>query len=277
MFELLYKQSCPKPGDVINEDRYRADSGLLAVADGAGGAGIFSGEWADYLLNNLPDNPLNDAIELAAWLNQIWTPFFEEYETKNLEPDIRSKFLDEGSLSTLVAVWTKKQGADNDLLLRWISYGDSVILIIDPKEGIRESSISDLRVFSESPNLINWNSEPVTGAFSAREHTVSQGTYVLLCSDALGQYLLLTNELTRENGGMAGQLEAIRQMPFRLANQLDALERAGYGKSNWMEEVLQPLMAAAENESAFKEYMYDLLNRNLIAPDDYTFLVAKVL
>ena len=133
MLETVRAQSCPKPGEVINEDHYRID-GLLAVADGAGGAGIFSGEWSEYLLKNLPEQPIQDQNGLSEWLERIWELFFEEHEKLNLEADIRNKFLNEGSLSTLSAVWTV-QKEDDSVSLHWLSYGDSVILIIDPEKG----------------------------------------------------------------------------------------------------------------------------------------------
>ncbi len=275
MLETVRAQSCPKPGEVINEDHYRID-GLLAVADGAGGAGIFSGEWSEYLLKNLPEQPIQDQNGLSEWLERIWELFFEEHEKLNLEADIRNKFLNEGSLSTLSAVWTV-QKEDDSVSLHWLSYGDSVILIIDPEKGIIENSISDMRVFAEPPNLLNWNTEPIKGAMIHANTSVMKGMSVLLCTDALGQYLLLTNALAGESAENAGQLDAIRQMPFRLANLLEQIERSGIVKENWVEQVLNPLVAAAENESNFKTHMYDLLNRGLIAPDDYTFVFAKLL
>jgi hypothetical protein len=65
-------------------------------------------------------------------------------------------------------------------------------------------------------------------------------------------------------------------MPFRLANLLERLEQAGVAQDSWIEKILNPLVESAKNAERFKEYMYDLENRGFIAPDDYTFVFAKV-
>ena len=52
-----------------NEDAGRADdgAGLWAVADGAGGTGMYVGEWAEHLVRQVPAGPLGGLPELPDW------------------------------------------------------------------------------------------------------------------------------------------------------------------------------------------------------------------
>ncbi len=64
-----------------NEDSFRAadEAGIWAVADGAGGTGIYAGEWAQHLTQQITDVPFRNVVELAHWLDGHWEGFFNTY------------------------------------------------------------------------------------------------------------------------------------------------------------------------------------------------------
>jgi hypothetical protein len=273
MSKTVLIQSIPKPNETVSEDRFRVEENLLAVADGAGGTGIFAGEWAAYLLENLPDAPFVTPKDVDTWLEGIWEVFYNQYESQCANGDIRSKFLEEGSFATLATVWLSK--AKSGYQAHYRIFGDSVVLLFHPQNGLEFCSHPDLRIFAESPDLLNWKEAPRLDALMLGNFPIATNSILLLCSDALEQYLLLTHALYREKThGEAGQLPQLRAMPVRLSALLESLENAKYGDKDWLKEVLFPLQQASKSEKDFKTYLYDLVQKGHLATDDYTLVAA---
>ena len=132
----------------INEDAALATSDYIAVSDGAGGGGLFADKWSQYLIQNLPSEPVTDFKGLDKWIDGIWEPFYNDCESKAKKEGglFLKKFYDEGSFATLVAVWKSVQ---------WISYGDSVAFCYDFKTGLLQHSFGKLSEFNNPPYLIN--------------------------------------------------------------------------------------------------------------------------
>ena len=55
----------------INEDATVSRPGLIAVADGAGGGGLFAERWSRYLVDHIPNEPIRLAEELDDWIEGI--------------------------------------------------------------------------------------------------------------------------------------------------------------------------------------------------------------
>jgi serine/threonine protein phosphatase PrpC len=276
MIEILRKHSCSKKGEVENEDHYRAQSNLLVVADGAGGAGIYSGEWSEYLVNIIPDQPVINPAELEDLLDSKWEDFFNNCREKSADQDVRAKFLNEGSYSTLSAVWLSDLD-EHGAKLDYLAIGDSPILVINPGDGIFRTSIHNISDFSNPPKLINWKQSPLPEYVSSNSFSINKGDYVVLCSDALGQYLLLTDALFKEAKEEQKCLGEIRAMPYRLANLLERLEGEPFLRQNWFEEIFEVILTNSGSQDEFQNYVYGLCDKGLVESDDYTLLVAKVL
>lgn len=231
----MIAQTAPKPQNEVlasgmrpNEDALRADpeTGCFAVADGAGGTGIFSGQWARYLLDHLPTEPLRTYTELTAWIETIWEVFYEEKEAQLWSDGIRrNKFYREGSAATLLAVWQKEKRT------HWMSYGDSNLLWISAEGAYKGSFPAQcLRDFTDFPRLVNWHEQWMSAAgFRADVLVPDTGDYLLLASDALAQTLLLwTKPKTRHETLPAGKTAAL-QARFRAhppeAGILDLLQK----------------------------------------------------
>lgn len=75
--------SIAKPGQgQVNEDAAIAKENLIAVSDGAGGGGLYADLWSSYLLENLPDKPMNNFDQFDSWLDGIWEIFYNKCEDK---------------------------------------------------------------------------------------------------------------------------------------------------------------------------------------------------
>ena len=173
---------------ITNEDAAIASKEVIAVADGAGGGGVFADCWSQYLVNNLPDNPIKDYKSFDTWIDGIWEPFYNECETKakNIGGMFLNKFYDEGSFTTLVAVWKDGQ---------WISYGDSVAFCYNMKTGELQHSFTRLVDFNNSPYLINCKDPLDESGFRGGQFTKDNECVIMAASDTLAHYILMMYEV----------------------------------------------------------------------------------
>lgn len=186
-----------KFGDtLINEDAVRVDGNFIAVSDGAGGGGLYADLWSRYLLEHLPEKPLDSFEALDEWIGQIWEPFYNECEAlaKQKGGLVLNKFYDEGSFATLVAVWKI-----SDTECRWVSYGDSVAFHYDFNAGTLEHSFSELVDFAQPPYLINCKDELNPSGFHTGTFHINQNSIVFVASDAVSHYVMTLYELAHSS------------------------------------------------------------------------------
>lgn len=213
-----FLRTAPKPqneklpsGMRPNEDAALADpeQARFAVADGAGGTGIFSGPWAQYLLNKLPPQPISSYPELTQWLDQIWEPFYQEKAAELEDDGLRlTKFYAEGSAATLLAIWKHEKQ------VHWMAYGDSNLLWLDAAGKYKGSfPAKALADFTQFPHLVNWNDEwmrPV--GFAKGIVTPTADDRLLLATDALSQSLLLwAKSEARKEPQLSGKQGALQR------------------------------------------------------------------
>ena len=130
---------------------------LLAVADGAGGGGLYADLWAQYLIEHLPTEAgFANAEALDGWLSGIWEEFYNACERQAQQSGsfYLNKFYDEGSFSTLAALWRVSPQS-----YYWVAYGDSVAFHYSRRQGTLSHSFGALRDFSLPPHLINCKDE----------------------------------------------------------------------------------------------------------------------
>ena len=162
---------------IVNEDASIAKKKLIAVSDGAGGGGVFAECWSRYLIEHLPDEPIVDFKGFDQWIDEIWEPFYNDYEEKAKAEGgmLLNKFYDEGSFATLVTIWKNGQ---------WISYGDSVAFCYDTVTKRLQHSFTKLADFNNPPFLINCKDPLDESGFKAGEFVLNDDSIMQTAIDA---------------------------------------------------------------------------------------------
>ena len=172
---------------IVNEDAAIAKKEVIAVSDGAGGGGVFAERWSQYLVEQLPNDPITDYESFDKWIEGIWEPFYNNCEEKAKEEGgmFLNKFYDEGSFATLVAVWNSGQ---------WISYGDSVAFCYNKETGELQHSFTHLPDFNNPPYLINCKDPLEEKGFRCGKFKITKDCVVFATSDTLAHYVLMMYE-----------------------------------------------------------------------------------
>lgn len=254
--------------DIPNEDRFRLVN-PIAVSDGAGGAGLFTGEWAEYLCNHLTDEPITSYDGLSVWINSIWEPFCNKYQSVAEEKGIGAKFLSDGSWATLIVVWLPDASNQNH---RWLAYGDSAIFVFDTVEKRMDfCSVNDINQFNGSPYLINWIDDPFPSGFSCGEFILNNNQIILMASDAMSQYILLQYLLQEKSESATFQLDKLEASGSRLAVQ-KAKMKAAADASDFFSDTLPILIESLYSEENFRSLTDSLIQKGFLAFDDYTLV-----
>jgi serine/threonine protein phosphatase PrpC len=225
-----------KESESENEDAldFEEKNGFFraAIADGAGGAGIFCRDWSRFLVKQQPKKPFNSADEASKWFIGISRDFFEAMMPSIDITDsfIVEKFHNHGSYSTLVFIWLR---VDTNELYYW-GLGDSVLLVFDEVNG--ESlpkliyPITEQQRIDQPPKLINWSKQ--LGNVEIKMIKVQSGQRIIMATDGLGRWLieLLTMLVPSEMLNVLGQplfssvnenRDLIEQL--RLKNEFDSI------------------------------------------------------
>jgi len=254
--------------DVLNEDACFAKGNLMAVSDGAGGGGVFAERWSHYLVNNLPEKPITDYSVFNDWINDIWESFYNEQEidAKKIGGLFLNKFYDEGSFATLAAVWQENNIVD------WITYGDSVVFHYNRVSGILKHSFTCLEDFALQPFLINWKDPCEEKGFHSGQYQIDKDSVVLITSDTLAAYILMMYQYC-QNSNNQSELHSVANGYTKLSNIVKGLLQAAptldFGK-----DVINPLTRSV-CYSYFENYLRKLYNSHLLGHDDYSLTVCS--
>ena len=257
--------------DAVCEDAFCIDYRKVAVSDGAGGGGMFANDWSDYLVKNLPNEPIGSLKQLNSWIDRIWEYFYAEKEkqAKVLGGLFEEKFYDEGSFATLAAGWLVGNK------LKWATYGDSVVMhYYRRKDGseVLEHSFNSIGDFSKPPYLLNWNDKAIEAGLKCGSYKRNMRSRFFIASDALAFYLLMLYALYRED---VAEIEALEKTHSKGWNAfMVAQQQWSEAKpTNYYKAVLKPLIEAVQSEERFKDYLSDLNKAGLLLHDDYTLVV----
>lgn len=234
------------------------EKGYIAVCDGAGGCGIFADEWAKYLIERIPEQPIDSYEMICSWLDGIWEPFFlqKEQEVGSMNSFVQNKFYDEGSYATLAAIW--RTASDR---VSWCTFGDSACFAYDKKEDrLTLLSHPSIQAFETNPHLLNWKNIPSEKGFKAGTYIAENDTVFFVTSDALACYITMANALIKnepihvESGALV-----------MLKRKIDVGATGSIFKG-----ILDYLFFFAGDKSVFGEYMKELYDAGEIANDDYS-------
>lgn len=265
-----YWQSVGKEAPLYadNEDAAHADdpANVWAVADGAGGTGIFVGEWAQYLVQRVSAQPFADLNDLSNWLDGHWMSFFDRYWPRaEADPFINYKFMYEGSGATLATLHQR----DNQL--HWLVYGDAVVVQYQPTTDTLIAANPDLRQFESAPYLLNWLDFPKADGMQSGVWPHQPGQQYALLTDTLGQYMLMAHAAL---SGDPASLAALAQQPTALGQRAQTHLAHWAGKAGRFGELVwHPLRDALTSADAFLTYTQQLRRQQLLGVDDYTCLL----
>lgn len=252
-----------------NEDSYFAKKdNFFAISDGAGGCGVFSDKWSEYLVSHLPESsPIISPDEFDNWLDGICDTFYEKCEdiAKGLDPMFLNKFYKEGSYATIAAVWKTMQ---NECIC--MTYGDSVVFHYDYTTKVLEHSFTKLGDFSNPPYLINVL-EPITkSAFRTRSFSLTESSVIFAATDALSHFILMMYMVSKLDVYENELKEIIsKQNPNSQLVSMALSQKVNF------DDILNRLINSAKNKSDFDLFIHELYENGLIDIDDYTLVVLN--
>ncbi|CAH2598639.1 Protein phosphatase 2C domain-containing protein [Rhodovastum atsumiense] len=275
-----------------NEDRFRLSSGkhgmLAAVADGAGGSGLFCGPWAETLLTRLPDQPLTGIAALNQWLEGFCLEFQRSFsERAKAEPRKHSKFMREGSFATLTACWLEESD-QHGVSCRWTVYGDSPMLVFDrtgPGWALLVGHPGSLRAFDQDPSLLSWKMLPTAAALRSGSLQLPARATVVLATDGVGQFLFL-RYLAALDRGLAGAtlsepaaalLDEFRSLRTSPGSRVGAAIGRHLARSvpSFAEE-MDTLADSLASEAGFAAVVAARHGEGVLADDDSTLIMIDI-
>lgn len=251
---------------VQNEDAERHDAKLIAVADGAGGGGVFAERWSLYLCNKLPKEPITSFEGLDAWIDGIWESFYQDCEIdaqNRNDAMLLHKFYEEGSFSTLAAMW---ECGDR---MQWMTYGDSVAFHYNFKTHILEHSFTRLVDFNSPPDLINCKDPLLSVGFKSGCFSGDKDSVFFVASDALSHYILMmylaaNRDLNEQQLNEAIAAHSKNSMMVKSALLQEKID---------FTQVIRKLVNCANHAHNFKRHIELLRKQGFIGHDDYSFAV----
>lgn len=259
--------SIAKEAGSINEDAVIAKPSCIAVADGAGGGGVFAERWSQYLLNNLPETPITTFEQLDQWVDRIWEPYYNECEelAKSLGGGmLLTKFYEEGSFSTLAAVWQSDK-------IHWATYGDSVVFCYNWKTKELQYSIRHLSDFSNAPYLVSCKDPMDEKGFSSGTFESFEDIIYFVTSDALAHYILMmymVSHFERFNDELSTVLNSHSRNSQYVKSALSIVHPD-------FDAVLSKLFSCIGHRLNFTRHLEKLRRQNLLAVDDYSIGVMS--
>lgn len=247
---------------IVNEDAAIANENLIAVSDGAGGGGVFADRWSKYLVEQLPNNPINDYSSFDAWIDSIWEPFYNDCEATATKEGgmLLNKFYDEGSFATLVAVW---QEGD------WISYGDSVAFCYDKEGGKLQHTFGKLADFNNPPHLVNCKDPTDEAGFRTGKFEIGTNCVIFAASDTIAHYILMMYEAYNK-ADFAEELQEAINAQTKNSNYIKTA--MNLKKKNFEEDVLNRLLNC-KNIGNLKRHLQSLRKKGLLGHDDYSLAI----
>jgi serine/threonine protein phosphatase PrpC len=254
------------------------DYQLLALSDGAGGVGVFCGEWARALVAAQPEKPfggLAAGSDAKTWFLNVSESFYKSKSPALEAADslVREKFFFEGSYATLLFCWIANAedkfyyiATGDTTLFQFRTSGDDYILnTVYPID-------SQQNLFA-APRLLNWKLDPGVD-WIVKEDSFQEGDVLILCTDALSRWLLL-RLFALHTEGLTGLLtETLLGDLDSLQKSRSTIETPGITTTR---QLLAALQAATEpkEEPTFQQLVTELAQTGDLEEDDYSLIFIK--
>jgi Protein phosphatase 2C len=252
----------PHEPDSYLEDAILADANkqLFAVADGAGGVGVCAGEWANYILQHLPDMPMHNAAMLNTWLDGIYTNFDDSIK-KKLRDTALEKYYQQGSLCTLSAIWCQHNK------LHSLMIGDSLMMCYNTITQKLKPIVTDAYLlFDHNPHLINVNGAIADAEIKYVVHAVQPDELYIVCTDALAKFIVCAYEALQKPNSFKRKTNKLQNPPYK--NYIEHFATAIKCYTSF-EDIITAL------HTCNAETLYQWHEQKLLSYDDYTLLLLK--
>jgi serine/threonine protein phosphatase PrpC len=266
MLQVVHQLCVVKPNepDSYLEDAMLADTTtqLFAVADGAGGVGVCAGEWANYILQNLPTTPMQDAVMVNTWLDCIYKQFDDSLKNK-LQDTALEKYYQQGSLCTLSAIWCQNN------TLHSLMIGDSLMMCYNTKTKKLKPFVTDAyKLFDNNPNLINVNGAVTDTEIKYLEHALHPDELYIICTDALAKFIICAYEALKRPNSFKRKTNKLYNPPYK--NYIEHFAKA-INSFKIFDDVITAL------HTCNAETLNNWHEQKLLSYDDYTLLLLKPL
>lgn len=246
----------------------------FVICDGAGGAGVFSGDWAKYLCFSIPEKPDVIKDNSRDWFLKIAEQFHDNViASKNLSDLVLSKKVyNDGSYSTFCVCWI-------DTLNNRIHYsgiGDTIMFTFLKTEQLYELKalfpIEKNRHFNQNPELVNWII-PLEKELPVCEDYLDNKFNIVIASDSLANWIILNIHLIdpsilKSAGVSQEYLNSLSEEAILIYKE--AIARGTGVKS--INGLLEFLGEMSSDKLNFEEAMKMLYENGEVEIDDYSII-----
>lgn len=259
--------------DATNELESESDF-RIAISDGAGAAGIYCKDWANFLVENQPENPFQSKDNSMEWFLRISKQFYNINYNKidKKDPFILEKFITEGSYATLFYLWFDKRLKK----LNYSGVGDSTLFVFkrinNDYEPVLITPINEQKSLDDFPKLINWN-KSLNYDLISKEIELMAGDVLILCSDSISRWLIY-------NLLILSQVKTQELLGVEVSSSVnpDLIELLKI-KNRYLclDDMLMKIEDTFNQGSDFfLEVLKKLVTNNEIEKDDYTIIYRKI-
>lgn len=272
-FNFIEKISEDENEDAMNDVESEINF-KIAISDGAGAAGIYCKDWANFLVENQPEIPFKSKDNTLEWFLRISKQFYDNNYTKidKKDPFILEKFNAEGSYATLFYLWFDKKSKK----LNYSGIGDTTLFVFKNinKEYVPVliTPINEQKSLDDFPKLVNWN-KSLNYDLTSKEIELMPEDIIILSTDSISRCLIY-------NLLIVSQLKTQELLGVELSNSinLDLLEllklKARYSS---LEDMLMKIeYTFKRGNEFFIEELKKLVANNELEKDDYTIIFRKI-
>jgi hypothetical protein len=249
----------------------------IVVCDGAGAAGVFCGDWAKTVARAVPDDPEELKSNFETWYQGIGKTFHDHItSSKDLsDPVLLSKFYQQGSLTTLLALWIDTENRTYS----FAGIGDSMVFHFQ-KRVIWELKcvfpVNEIKSIYSNPKLLRWNVETI--AFPAfDEQPIYEDSIFILCSDSMARWILimldLINPVSLIQAGVSKSFRESLYTEIIRSKKEIAFTHLQLHDSN---ELLNYLRLITQSEADFRNSALNLIKSGSLDEDDLTISIIEV-
>lgn len=251
------------------------NAGVSVVANGSENKSIFSGQWAKYLCDHTPVNPITSINGLRIFIDHIWNDFYEKQRTRITDKFQKLTFDKYGSQASYAACWFENKS--DKTFFRWLSYGNSSVMIYNQNtdELLVPDYNSQLLGFLLNKGSINWKDEQIDEKFlkTGSEEILKEGMQIIVATNAIAEHLAISYLIIKAKDDKYWEvLSSIMKSDPKLSHKIFKKRNAFSYLS--FSDLLNDWKQAYKNNKV--DVLFSkLINENIIRNDDLTLQIIS--